>query len=408
ADKEFVWSLWKHLQVSSPDLTQAISLVVEREKQKAEVKDRRVLEILQAKDSKIETLEQRLTGQQQEINNLIQRKNAVDDENARLKNEFSNLNQKFKDKSQELKDTEECAQKKEEQNRLVIKNLEAENQGLNTCCADLLNDLEKLRKQEAQWKPEKSGSDARIKTLETDLAEAREQIKELHNICSNLSSQVAVKQEELTQKDCDVIRSRKELQELQNLYRQNTEHTAQQAELIKQLQALNTGTQKVLKDQEDAHTAETTSYQKLYNELTSCFETVKASEVQLQQHCASLQDQLLGKDQKICQLQEQLLHAHDALNAIHQDSPKSEEHEPPVKCSGSLSPKSSFRESEERRKLKIAERKIENLEKTLQLKTQETDELRAAHEKRRERLQMLQANYRALKEQLKQWEECDS
>uniref|UniRef100_A0A672V9D4 Centlein n=1 Tax=Strigops habroptila TaxID=2489341 RepID=A0A672V9D4_STRHB len=428
ADKEFVWSLWKHLQVSSPDLTQAVSLVVEREKQKAEVKDRRVLEILQAKDSKIETLEEVRI---QEINNLIQRKNAVDDENARLKNEFSNLNQKFKDKSQELKDTEECAQKKEEQNRLVIKNLEAENRGLNTCCADLLNDLEKLRKQEAQWKPEKSGNDARIKTLETDLAEAREQIKELRNICSNLSSQVAVKQEELTQKDCDVIRARKELQELQNLYRQNIEHTAQQAELIKQLQALNTDTQKVLKDQEDAHTAETTSYQKLYNELTSCFETVKASEVQLQRNCALLQDQLLGKDQKICQLQEQLQQAHDpSLNELEylitmqkseiellQEELKKQAiqpcpcfilQEPPVKRSRSLSPKSSFRESEERRKLKIAERKIENLEKTLQLKAQETDELRAAHEKRRERLQMLQTNYRALKEQLKQWEEGDS
>ncbi|XP_075383491.1 centlein isoform X2 [Mycteria americana] len=467
ADKEFVWSLWKRLQVSNPDLTQAVSLVVEREKQKAEVKDRRVLEILQAKDSKIETLEQRLTGQQQEINNLIQRKIAVDEENARLKNEFSNLNQKFKDKSQELKDTEECAQKKEEQNRLVIKNLEEENKGLNTCCADLLNDLEKLRKQEAQWKTEKSGNDARIKNLETDLAEAREQMKELRSICSNLSSQVAVKQEELSQKDCDVIRAKKELQELQNLYRQNIKHTAQQAELIKQLQALNTDTQKVLKDQEDAHTAETTSYEKLYNELTLCFETVKTSEIQLQRSCASLQDQLLGKDQKICQLQEQLQQAHDALNAVHQNSsPKCEvqvfqqpslseleclitmqkseiellqeklkkaslnlaEHnlytteilesnnirtgrkheEPPVKRSRSLSPKSSFRESEELRKLKIAERKIENLEKTLQLKTQETDELRAAHEKRKERLQMLQTNYRALKEQLKQWEEADS
>ncbi|KAM6109370.1 centlein [Phoenicopterus ruber ruber] len=467
ADKEFVWSLWKRLQVSSPDLTQAVSLVVEREKQKAEVKDRRVLEILQAKDSKIETLEQRLTGQQQEINNLIQRKIAVDEENVRLKNEFGNLNQKFKDKSQELKDTEECAQKKEEQNRLVIKNLEEENKGLNTCCADLLNDLEKLRKQEAQWKTEKSGNDARIKNLETDLAEAREQMKELRSICSNLSSQVAVKQEELSQKDCNVIRAKKELQELQNLYRQNIEHTAQQAELIKQLQALNTDTQKVLKDQEDAHTAETTSYQKLYNELTLCFETVKTSEIQLQQSCASLQDQLLGRDQKICQLQEQLQQAHDALNAVHQNSsPKCEvqvfqqpslseleclittqkseiqllqeklkkasfnlaEHnlyatdtlesnnirtgrkheEPPVKRSRSLSPKSSFRESEELRKLKIAERKIENLEKTLQLKTRETDELRAAHEKRKERLQMLQTNYRALKEQLKQWEEGDS
>ncbi|XP_074668281.1 centlein [Strix aluco] len=408
ADKEFVWSLWKHLQVSSPDLTQAVSLVVEREKQKAEVKDRRVLEILQAKDSKIETLEQRITGQQQEINNLIQRKIAVDEENAHLKNELSNLNQKFKDKSQELKDTEECAQKKEEQNRLVIKNLEEENKGLNTCCADLLNDLEKLRKQEAQWKTEKSGNDTRIKNLETDLAETREQMKELHSICSNLSSQVAVKQEELSQKDCDVIRAKKELQELQNLYRQNIEHTAQQAELIKQLQALNTNTQKVLKDQEDAHTAETSSYQKLYNELTSCFETVKTSEIQLQRSCASLQDQLLGKNQKIRQLQEQLQQAHDALNAVNQSFPKCEVQEPPVKRSRSLSPKSSFRESEELRKLKIAEKKIENLEKTLQLKTQETDELRAAHEKRKERLQMLQTNYRALKEQLKQWEEGDS
>ncbi|XP_010567065.1 PREDICTED: centlein [Haliaeetus leucocephalus] len=388
ADKEFVWSLWKHLQMSSPDLTQAVSLVVEREKQKAEVKDRRVLEILQAKDSKIETLEQTLTGQQQEINNLIQRKIAVDEENARLKNEFSNLNQKFKDKSQELKDTEECAQKKEEQNRLVIKNLEEENNGLNTCCADLLNDLEKLRKQEAQWKTEKSGNDVRIKNLEADLTEAREQMKELRSICSNLSSQVAVKQEELSQKDSDVIKAKKELQQLQNLYRQNIEHTAQQAELIKQLQALNTDTQKVLKDQEDAHTAETTSYQKLYNELTSCFETVKTSEVQLQRSCASLQDQLLGKDQKICQLQEQLQQARGALNAVRQNSsPKCEVQEPPVKRSRSLSPKSSFRESEE---------------------TQETDELRAAHEQREERLQMLQTNYRALKEQLKQWEEGDS
>ncbi|XP_074787754.1 centlein [Athene noctua] len=409
ADKEFVWSLWKHLQVSSPDLTQAVSLVVEREKQKAEVKDRRVLEILQAKDSKIETLGQRITGQQQEINNLIQRKIAVDEENARLKNEFSNLNQKFKDKSQELKDTEERAQKKEEQNRLVIKNLEEENKGLNTCCADLLNDLEKLRKQETQWKTEKSGNDTRIKNLETDLAETREQMKELHSICSNLSSQVSVKQEELSQKDSDVITAKKELQELGNLYRQNIEHTAQQAELIKQLQALNTNTQKVLKDQEDAHTAETTSYQRLYDELTSWFETVKTSEIQLQRSCASLQDQLLGKNQKICQLQEQLQQAHDALNAVNQSSsPKCEIQEPPVKRSRSLSPKSSFRESEELRKLKIAEKKIENLEKTLQLKTQETDELRAAHEKRKERLQMLQTNYRALKEQLKQWEEGDS
>ncbi|XP_065262547.1 centlein [Emys orbicularis] len=464
ADKEFVWSLWKRLQVANPDLTQAVSLVVEREKQKAEVKDRKVLEILQVKDSKIQALEQRASGQQQEINNLVQRKIAVDEENALLKNEFSNLQQKFKDKSQELKDTKECAQKKEEQNRLVIKNLEEENEGLNTRCADLLNDLEKLRKQEAQWRIEKSGIDAKIKNLETDLTEARKQMEDLNTKCSDLSSQVVVKQTELTQKDCDVARVRQELQELQNLYKQNTEHTAQQAELIQQLQALNMDTQKVLRNQEDAHTAETISYQKLYNELTICFETRKASEIQLQQSHASLQGQLLEKEQKIKWLEEQLQQAREVLHPVHQDShPKHREQEfqqpslnelecliasqkfeiqflqeklktanlnlaehsfcstdilesknvksgrkheePPVKRSRSLSPKSSFRESEELRKLKIAEKKIENLEKTLQLKTQENDELRKAHEKRKERLQMLQTNYRAVKEQLKQWEE---
>ncbi|XP_047907294.2 centlein isoform X2 [Anser cygnoides] len=423
ADKEFVWSLWKRLQLSNPDLTQAVSLVVEREKQKAEVKDRKVLEILQAKDSKIETLEQRLSGQQQEINNLIQRKIAVDEENACLKNEFSNLNQKFKDKSEELKDTEECAQKKEEQNRLVIKNLEEENKGLNTRCADLLNDLEKLRKQEVQWKTEKSGSDARIKNLETDLTDAREQIKELNSKCSNLLSQLAVKQEELSQKECDMTRTKKELQELQNLYRQNMTHTAQQAELIQQLQALNTDTQKVLKDQEDAHTAETMSYQKLYNDLTLCFETVKTSEIQLQQSCASLQEQLVGKDQKICQLQQQLQQAHDALNVQHQDS----SHELQVFQQPSLSEleclitmqKSEIEILQEKLKktsLSLAEHNLYTTE-TLESndvrtgrkhKTQETDELRAAHEKCKERLQMLQTNYRALKEQLKQWEEGDS
>ncbi|NWU98731.1 CNTLN protein, partial [Upupa epops] len=146
----------------------------------------------------------RLGEQQQEINSLIRKKIAADKENAHLKSEFSNLNQKFKDKSQELKDTEECAQKKEEQNRLVIKNLVEENRGLNTWCADLLNDLEKLRKQEAEWEVEKSGHYSTIQDLETNLAEAREQMKELRSICSRLSSQVDAKQEELSQKNCDM------------------------------------------------------------------------------------------------------------------------------------------------------------------------------------------------------------
>lgn len=62
-----------------------------------------------------------------------------------------------------LPDTKECVQNKEEQNRLVIKTLKEENEKLSTHCADLLNDLEKLRKQEAHWRKEKFSIDAKVK-----------------------------------------------------------------------------------------------------------------------------------------------------------------------------------------------------------------------------------------------------
>uniref|UniRef100_A0A8C6CJY1 Centlein n=1 Tax=Moschus moschiferus TaxID=68415 RepID=A0A8C6CJY1_MOSMO len=462
ADKEFVWSLWKRLQVTNPDVTQAVSLVVEREKRKSEAKDRKVLEILQVKDAKIQELEQRESGLIQEINDLVKRKIAVDEENAFLRKEFSDLQKKFKDKSQEVK---ECVQNKEEQNRLVIKALKEENEKLSTHCADLLKDLEKLRKQEAHWRKEKFSIDAKVKAFEDSLIEARKEIEVSQSKYNALSLQLNNKQTELMQKDMDITLVRKELQELQNLYKQNSAHTAQQAELIQQLQVLNMDTQKVLRNQEDVHTAESISYQKLYNELHICFETTKSSEAMLRQSVVTLQDQLFQKEQENAKLKEKLQQSQEALYPSPRecDSDRSEQvsqqpslssletlmvsqkseieylqeklkianeklsenrstnkgsseksiltstegkrKEPPVKRSRSLSPKSSFEDSEELKKLRKAERKIENLEKALQLKNQENDELRDAHEKRKERLQMLQTNYRAVKEQLKQWEE---
>ncbi|XP_075066971.1 centlein isoform X2 [Mixophyes fleayi] len=458
ADKEFVWSLWKRLQVSNPDLTQAVGLVVDREKNKAEAKDRKVLEILQMKDGKIHQLEQRASGQQQEINNLVQRKIAVDEENTLHKKELDDLQQKLKDKSQELKNTEESSHKIEEQRAAIFKNLELEKENLSKRCADLLSDLEKARKQEAQWKGEKSGIDAKIKALNVNLKEAGNQMEAMHDKINGLSSQVAVKQTELAQKEVDVTRLRKELQELQNLYKQSNEHAAQQAELIQQLQTLNMDTQKVLRSQEDAHITETISYQKLYNDLNACYETAKSSETQLRQSNIALTEQLHQKEQHISQLQVKLQEAINALPKPPQE-PQDLEHPSlveleliiasqkseiqflqdklkaanlkltqvnncrsdalensilragrtyevqPVKRSRSLSPKGFSRESEELKKLKIAEKRAEHLEKTLQIKVQENIEIRRAHEKRKERLLTLQTNYRTLKEQIEQDEE---
>lgn len=55
--------------------------------------------------------------------------------------------------------------------------------------------------------------------------------------------------------------------EVQNLYRQSTGHAAEQSQLIHQLEGLNLDTQKVLRNQEEAHTADTSSYQRVLAHL---------------------------------------------------------------------------------------------------------------------------------------------
>ena len=70
ADKEFVWSLWRQLQSSNPDLTNAIGSVVQREKEKYDVKERQAIECLKAKNEEIERLKYSILTQQNEIGDL--------------------------------------------------------------------------------------------------------------------------------------------------------------------------------------------------------------------------------------------------------------------------------------------------------------------------------------------------
>lgn len=57
--------------------------------------------------------------------------------------------------------------------------------------------------------------------------------------------------------------------EVQTLYKKSAEHAAEQSRLIKQLEGLHLDTQKVLRNQEEAHTADTTSYQRVHTLYTS-------------------------------------------------------------------------------------------------------------------------------------------
>ncbi|XP_068178058.1 centlein [Antennarius striatus] len=449
ADKEFVWSLWKRLQVANPDLTQAVSLVVEREKHKVEIKDRKVLEILQHKDYTIQELEQKVTEQQQTINRLVQKRTAVDEDGAQMKKELSALREQLLNKSQELEEMKTLCQRKEEEERQVVQTVEEEKEGLSSRCAALKADLEDKERQANCQRDQREAAQARVKELEMELHKAWEELSSLQSSSSNLAAQLSSKEREVAAKETQLSQLRRDYTEVQALYRQSTEHAAEQNHLIQQLEGLNLDTQKVLRNQEEAHTADTTSYQKLYKELSQCYQALVHSEGNLRQSHQELSNLLAQKDQHILQIQAQLQQQLEQIQlqqqqqqqaqqttipsssnrqtnvktmvsdqvggAGHRSSPGSEQastkgsdpkfqrtspssarrqQDTPVQRSRSLSPANS------RRGRGVTQR-IQDLEELLQLKIEENEELRRAHDKRHERLCLIQTNYRTVKDQLK-------
>ncbi|XP_077088442.1 centlein isoform X2 [Siphateles boraxobius] len=376
ADKEFVWSLWKRLQVASPDLTQAVSLVVEREKQKAENKDRKVLEILQAKDYRIQELEKKVTAQEQEINNQVQRLGGSEEECSLMKKELAALQHRLGNKSRQLKEARRQAQECEEEGRRA---LQEARQQLDAQHSASQAELERLRDQEAV-------SSSRVKNLEEEVFRSRQDVLEAQSCSTALSLQLSSVEREGGDKEQQLCQIKRELQDLQCLYKQSVEHAGEQAQLIQQLEGLNLDTQRVLRSQEEAHTADTVSYQKLYSELSVSYQALWHSQEQLRQREAALSMQLSQRDQQIQELQAQLQSFTAA--AGHCEGPTSLS-----QCGGSTDGADS------------QEQRIQRLQELLVLKTKENEDLRRAYAKHHDRLLFIQTNYRTVTEQLKKAED---
>ncbi|XP_072534708.1 centlein isoform X4 [Salminus brasiliensis] len=387
ADKEFVWSLWKRLQVANPDLTQAVSLVVEREKQKAEAKDRKVLEILQAKDYKIQELEKDVTAQRQELGSLGQRQREAEEQRGLMKKELAGLRHKLANKSRQLQELEECKRASEDRERCVQSEVEEVRRSLQERCSVLQQEL--LAERQNSNRQEETHT-ARVQELQGELVSSRAKLLEVQGRSAALSSQLSTVEQQASERERQLQQLRQELAELQALYKQSVAHAGEQAELIQQLEGLNLDTQHVLRSQEQAHCTHTASYQKLYSELTVSYQALLSREEELRQRDTALTAQLRQRDQQVSQLQAEL---HQLQ--LHQQ--QQQQRDRTSKCSRSL-PAGSRSSAE-------AERRIQQLEELLSLKTQENEELRRAHAKRHQRLHLIQTNYRAVKEQLREAED---
>uniref|UniRef100_H3D0D5 Centlein, centrosomal protein n=1 Tax=Tetraodon nigroviridis TaxID=99883 RepID=H3D0D5_TETNG len=261
-----------------------------------------------------------------------------------------------------------------------------------------------------------------------------------------------------------VCECRHDYADVQTLYRQSAGHTAEQSQLIKQLEGLNLDTQKVLRNQEEAHTADTSSYQTLFFLLYICLNWVLNSTALIRQEPLCSPAHLINEEQPCASADtaahtfecktlgssqgsdprpaDQTLHRRSASsvrrqalanlplqqyimnnfpvsnrttkeNIRHLSPSRSKKplalsacnscfQEAPVLRSRSLSPANSVELGSGKRR--EAEQRIQDLEELLQLKIEENEELRKAHDNRRERICVIKTNYKTVRDQLRELE----
>ena len=104
ADKDFVWNLWRRLQSEQPEMTSVVSMVIAREREKCEHKDKKVLEILQMKDETIKELKERILSAEDESHYSKTRYHDLLIENEELKQKLDERQTEFSSRERELKE----------------------------------------------------------------------------------------------------------------------------------------------------------------------------------------------------------------------------------------------------------------------------------------------------------------
>ncbi|KAJ8303841.1 hypothetical protein KUTeg_017424 [Tegillarca granosa] len=310
ADKDFVWTLWKKLQVANPNVTQAISLVVQREKEKAEIKDRKVLEILQMKDEKIEELQNLLSSRTRELGDLAIRRVDTTEDFSRLHIELDRLRDKNTSLESQLKSFQNREKSLDDLHKSTVINAEQDRNDQQKIIEKLKMELEMVKSEKAENISQRLTLENKARILERDVTDKMkkfesmiEEFEEAKRLLQQYQERTEKMHREIDYKNQELENVRKELSELWNSHNQLSEHSSQQADLIRQLQSLQQDTQKMLKNTEDAYSNEAYSLQTLYTELTSRYEMLQKTETDLRRQVNSLRSEILDKNNTISTLQ---------------------------------------------------------------------------------------------------------
>ena len=233
ADKDFVWNLWRRLQSAEPDVTSVVSMVVAREKEKSEQKDKKVLEILQMKDEKIKELKERLLSVEDESHYSKARYHDLLIENEELKQKLDEKQSEFSAREKELHDENSYLSsllkahqaQKEVDDQTVKENLDRITEEKNQLQIRIVG----LEKEVSDFSQEKSNIASAIEANAT----LEEKIKSMENKVKELTAELTLKSVEFA-KTCE--EAELQLNDKENLLKEQLESLQEQSEKIAELE----------------------------------------------------------------------------------------------------------------------------------------------------------------------------
>eukprot|EP00795_Rhopilema_esculentum_P006036 gene6036-11411_t len=339
ADKDFVWTLWKRLQADKPDVSSAVSMVIQREQEKAEAKDRKILAILKEKDNNIRILEEIAADLEVQLKQSMERLSGLLVDRTEWEGKIDELRKTVQKLDEEKIYQQEVMKARENQNENERKNYLAENEALaksNKECSERIKDLElevdKLSKEKSSAATLMETNTVlrdKIKVLEKDLEltkrEHDEKISKLKLREGQLLEEtIAVNEqlEQVEQKDAEIAALSSELRKMRYDHEECLNHIEEQNAIIKNLQLLQDETQLILKNQQESHKSEVKSYKNTLNELRmKCLSLQSTSEKlhgdtdALRKSLSVRQRENIDKDMVIADLKESLKTKHEGFDS---------------------------------------------------------------------------------------------
>ena len=327
ADKDFVWNLWRRLQSAQPDVTSVVSMVIAREKEKSEQKDKKVLEILQMKDEKIKELTEKMLSAEDESHYSKTRYHDLLIENEELKQKLDDREKGFSSREKEMSEENSYLSsllkahqlQKETDDQTVKENLdriEEEKNQLKIRIAVLetqVSDFNEEKLKMASAIEVNATLEEKIKSLENELSlltlkctevakncdETELKLNDKENIVKEQLETLQEKSEMIAQLEGDLEAVKSELGQSRESYNQVTVQVSEQARIIQQLEDNQNTNRVALMDREQEYRKGVASLQKTVADLQARCAVYQEREAKLLQDIDRLKENAVKQKEEL-------------------------------------------------------------------------------------------------------------